>query len=276
MVASGVFAGIYDLEYGLSRADADGLTMKQELERIGYAGDQPMGRPLHAYFEAHIEQGPILVEEDIEIGVVTDAQGQRWYELELVGTESHAGPTPMDRRKDALLGAAKVVNLVNEIGLANAPLACATVGMLNVHPNSRNVIPGRVFMTIDIRHPNDAVLSKMDEVVREGVREIAEQSQLTFDLEQIFYYAPVYFDETCVAAVDAAAKSHGYTSRPIVTGAGHDACFVAHVAPTSMVFIPCIDGISHNEVEDIEPAWSTAGANVMLHAMLAKAGRSDG
>jgi len=276
MVASGVFAGIYDLEYGLSRADADGLTMKQELERIGYAGDQPMGRPLHAYFEAHIEQGPILVEEDIEIGVVTDAQGQRWYELELVGTESHAGPTPMDRRKDALLGAAKVVNLVNEIGLANAPLACATVGMLNVHPNSRNVIPGRVFMTIDIRHPNDAVLSKMDEAVREGVREIAEQSQLTFDLEQIFYYAPVYFDETCVAAVDAAAKSHGYTSRPIVTGAGHDACFVAHVAPTSMVFIPCIDGISHNEVEDIEPAWSTAGANVMLHAMLAKAGRSDG
>lgn len=275
MVASGVFAGVYDLEYGLSRADADGLTMKQELERIGYAGDQPMGRPLHAYFEAHIEQGPILVEEGIEIGVVTDAQGQRWYELELVGTESHAGPTPMDRRKDALLGAAKVVNLVNEIGLANAPLACATVGMLNVHPNSRNVIPGRVFMTIDIRHPNDAVLSKMDEAVRKGIKEIAEQSQLTFGLEQIFYYAPVYFDETCVAAVDAAAKSHGYTSRQIVTGAGHDACFVAHVAPTSMVFIPCIDGISHNEVEDIEPAWSTAGANVMLHAMLAKAGRSD-
>ncbi len=130
-------------------------------------------------------------------------------------------------------------------------------------------------MTIDIRHPNDAVLSKMDEAVRKGVKEIAEQSQLTFDLEQIFYYAPVYFDETCVAAVDAAAKSHGYTSRQIVTGAGHDACFVAHVAPTSMVFIPCIDGISHNEVEDIEPAWSTAGANVMLHAMLAKAGRSD-
>ncbi len=218
MVASGVFAGIYDLEYGLSRADADGLTMKQELERIGYAGDQPMGRPLHAYFEAHIEQGPILVEEGIEIGVVTDAQGQRWYELELVGTESHAGPTPMDRRKDALLGAAIVVYLGTEIGLANGPLACATVGMLNVHPNSRNVIPGRVFMTIDIRHPNDAVLSKMDEAVRKGVKEIAEQSQLTFDLEQIFYYAPVYFDETCVAAVDAAAKSHGYTSRQIVTG----------------------------------------------------------
>ena len=274
MVASGVFAGIYDLEYGLSRADANGLTMGEELKRIGYAGDQPMGRPLHAYFEAHIEQGPILVEEGIEIGVVTDAQGQRWYELELVGTESHAGPTPMDRRQDALLGAARVISMVNEIGLANAPLACATVGMLNVHPNSRNVIPGKVFLTIDIRHPDDKVLSKMDEAVRSGVQRIAEQGGLRFNLEQIFYYAPVPFDQTCVSAVDHAAQAHGYTSRRIVAGAGHDACFVAHAAPTSMVFIPCIDGISHNEVEDIEPGWSTAGANVMLHAMLEKAERA--
>ena len=274
MVASGVFAGIYDLEYGLSRADSAGRTMGQELERIGYAGDQPMGRPLHAYFEAHIEQGPILVEEGIEIGVVTDAQGQRWYELELTGTESHAGPTPMDRRHDALLGAARVISLVNDTGLANAPLACATVGMVNVHPNSRNVIPGRVFLTIDIRHPDDQILSQMDQTIREGVQRIADQGGLSFELEQIFYYAPVPFDSSCVEAVDGAAQSCGYSARKIVTGAGHDACFIAHAAPTSMVFIPCIDGISHNEVEDIEPEWSTAGANVMFHAILDKAERS--
>ena len=276
MVASGVFAGIYDLEYGLSRADEEGKTMGEELERIGYAGDEPMGRPLHAYFEAHIEQGPILVEEGIEIGVVTDAQGQRWYELELTGKESHAGPTPMDRRQDALLGAARVISLVNETGLAHAPLACATVGMVNVHPNSRNVIPGRVFLTIDIRHPDDAVLSKMDQAIRDGVERIASEGGLSSDLEQIFYYAPVPFDQSCVEAVDGAAQSCGYSARKIVTGAGHDACFIAHAAPTSMVFIPCIDGISHNEIEDIEPEWSTAGANVMFRAMLSKAGHADG
>ena len=188
MVASGVFAGIYDLEYGLSRADAEGKTMGEELERIGYAGDEPMGRPLHAYFEAHIEQGPILVEEGIEIGVVTDAQGQRWYELELTGKESHAGPTPMDRRQDALLGAARVISLVNETGHAYAPLACATVGRVNGHPNSRNVIPGRVFLTIDIRHPDDAVLSKMDQVIRDGIERIAAEGGLSFDC--LLYTSP--------------------------------------------------------------------------------------
>ena len=271
MVASGVFAGVYDLDYGLSRADAQGRTMGEELERIGYAGDQPMGRPLHAYFEAHIEQGPILVEEGTEIGVVTDAQGQRWYELELTGTESHAGPTPMDRRQDALLTAARIISLVNEIGLSNAPLACATVGMLNVYPNSRNVIPGQVFLTIDIRHPDDDVLSDMDDAIRQGIRNISEQADLSYQLEEIFYYAPVPFDESCVAAVNSAAKNCGYSSRKIVAGAGHDACFIAHASPTSMIFIPCVDGISHNEVEDIEPAWSTAGANVMYHAVLSKA-----
>ena len=182
----------------------------------------------------------------------------------------------MDRRQDALLGAAKVVSLVNETGLAHAPLACATVGMVNVHPNSRNVIPGRVFLTIDIRHPDDAVLSKMDQAIREGIERIASEGGLTSDLEQIFYYAPVPFDQSCVEAVDGAAQSCGYSSRKIVTGAGHDACFIAHAAPTSMVFIPCIDGISHNEVEDIEPEWSTAGANVMFRAMLSKAGHADG
>ncbi|MDH5355462.1 MAG: Zn-dependent hydrolase [Gammaproteobacteria bacterium] len=272
MVASGVFGGVFDLDYGLNRSDADGLTMGEELQRIGYAGDEEVGgRDVHAYFEAHIEQGPILEAEEKTIGIVTDAQGQRWYEMTLTGVESHAGPTPMNRRKDALLGAAKIVQLVNQVGLDNAPLACATVGMLNVYPNSRNVIPGQVSLTIDFRHPDDDVLANMDKQMREGVDSIVSAIGLECELEQIFYYAPIAFDKSCVEAVRAGIQTHGYSSREIVSGAGHDACYLAGVAPTSMVFIPCIDGISHNEIEDVKPEWITAGANVVLSAMLQKA-----
>ena len=272
MVASGVFGGVFDLDYGQSRADADGLTMGEELQRIGYAGKEEVGgRDVHAYFEAHIEQGPILEAEEKTIGVVTDAQGQRWYEMTLTGVESHAGPTPMNRRKDALLGAAQIVQLVNQVGLDNAPLACATVGMLDVYPNSRNVIPGQVALTIDFRHPDDDVLAKMDRQMREGVDKIVSSIGLECDLEQIFYYAPIAFEESCVNAVRAGCATHGYSSREIVSGAGHDACYLAGVAPTSMVFIPCIDGISHNEIEDVKPEWITAGANVVLSAILDKA-----
>ena len=275
MVASGVFAGVYEIDYGLSRSDDEGRTMGEELQRIGYAGSEPMGRPLHAYFEAHIEQGPILVEEGTTIGIVTDAQGQRWYEITLTGVESHAGPTPMDRRKDALLDAARVIERVNEIGLSHAPLACSTVGMIDAYPNSRNVIPGRTFITVDFRHPDDNVLSQMDRALRDSVAEICHKSGLEYELEQIFYYAPIPFDKGCVSAVRAGADKMGYSAREIVTGAGHDACFIAQSAPTSMIFIPCIDGISHNEVEDIKPEWATAGANVMLQAILEKAGVSE-
>ena len=273
MVSSGVFGGVFDLEYGLSRADEDGKTMGEELERIGYAGEDPVGgRDVHAYFEAHIEQGPILEAEDKTIGVVTDAQGQRWYEMTLTGVESHAGPTPMARRKDALLGAARVVELVNRIGLDNAPVACATVGMMKVHPNSRNVIPGQVFLTIDFRHPDDAVLAKMDKEMRAGVDKIVTGIGLELELEQIFYYAPIHFEDSCIAAVRKGAEECGYSMREIVSGAGHDACYVSNVAPTSMIFVPCIDGISHNEIEDAKPEWITAGGQVLLRAMLEKAG----
>jgi N-carbamoyl-L-amino-acid hydrolase len=274
MVASGVFGGVFELDYGLSRADPDGKTMGAELQRIGYAGDREVGgRDLHAYFEAHIEQGPILEDEDVTIGIVTDAQGQRWYELTLTGVESHAGPTPMPVRKDALLGAARIVDLVNRVGLDNAPLACATVGMLDVYPNSRNVIPGRVFLTIDFRHPDDAVLAGMDKAMREGVQKIVDDIGLGLELQQIFYYAPIHFDDSCIDAVRAGAKTHGFSMRDIVSGAGHDACYVSKVAPTSMIFIPCVDGISHNEVEDAKPEWVSAGGNVLLNAILDKAGR---
>ena len=275
MVASGVFGGVFDLEYGLSRPDQDGKTMGEELERIGYAGAEEVGgRDVHAYFEAHIEQGPILEDEELTIGVVTDAQGQRWYEATLTGVESHAGPTPMPVRKDALLGAARIVDLVNRIGLDNAPVACATVGMMNVYPNSRNVIPGQVFMTIDFRHPDDDVLAKMDVAFRAGVRDIVEPIGLELELEQIFYYAPIHFDEDCVNAVREGAANCDYSMREMVSGAGHDACYVSKVAPTSMIFIPCVDGISHNEVEDAKPEWVTAGCDVLLHAILDKAGQA--
>jgi N-carbamoyl-L-amino-acid hydrolase len=275
MVASGVFGGVFDLEYGLSRPDQDGKTMGEELERIGYAGAEEVGgRDVHAYFEAHIEQGPILEDEELTIGVVTDAQGQRWYEATLTGVESHAGPTPMPVRKDALLGAARIVDLVNRIGLDNAPVACATVGMMNVYPNSRNVIPGQVFMTIDFRHPDDDVLAKMDAAFRAGVRDIVDGIGLELEIEQIFYYAPIHFDEDCVSAVREGATNCNYSMREMVSGAGHDACYVSMVAPTSMIFIPCVDGISHNEVEDAKPEWVTAGCDVLLHAILDKAGQA--
>ena len=276
MVASGVFAGIFDLDYGLSRADSDGKTMGEELARIGYDGPEEVGgRDIHAYFEAHIEQGPILEDEEISIGVVTGAQGQRWYEMTLTGVESHAGPTPMLIRKDALLGAARIVESVNRIGLDNAPVACATVGMLEVHPNSRNVIPGRVWMTIDFRHPDDDVLATMDTAMREAVGAICDDIGLELEIEQIFYYAPVRFEEACVNAVRQGAQACDYSMREIVSGAGHDACYMASVAPSAMIFIPCVDGISHNEVEDAKPEWVTAGCDVLLHAVLEQLGEAS-
>jgi beta-ureidopropionase / N-carbamoyl-L-amino-acid hydrolase len=272
MISSGVFAGVYTSEFAYSRVDADGKTFGDELQRIGYKGPEPVGgRPIHAFFELHIEQGPILEDESIDVGVVTHGQGQRWYEIKLVGFESHAGSTPMPRRKDALLGAARIVELVNRVGLSKAPLGVSTVGMLNPYPNSRNVIPGEVFMTCEFRHPADATLSQMDAALKEGVAEIAQKIGLTYDLKQVFYYAPVAFDEGCVAAVRRAATHLGLTHRDIVSGAGHDACYIARIAPTSMVFTPCVDGVSHNESEEISQEWATAGANVLMHAVLEKA-----
>ncbi len=272
MVASGVFAGVFDLEYGLSRADLDGKTMGEELERIGYAGDQPMGgRDIGAYFEAHIEQGPILENEEKTVGVVTGAQGQRWYEVTLTGQEAHAGPTPMLSRKDALVGAARMVGEVNRIGLGNQPNACATVGLLNVSPNSRNVIPGSVFFAIDFRHPNDEVLAGMDAELREVAAKIADDIGLEMEFEEIWYSPPVAFDEACVSAVRAAAERGGIAHMDIVSGAGHDACYLARVAPTAMIFVPCENGISHNEIEEATPADLEAGCNVLLQAMIERA-----
>jgi N-carbamoyl-L-amino-acid hydrolase len=272
MVSSGVFAGVYTKDFAYACEDQEGKKLGEELTRIGFKGDEPVGkRKVHAFFELHIEQGPILEAENFEVGVVTHGQGQRWYEIDLTGFESHAGSTPMPRRKDALLGAARIVELVNRTALSHAPLAVGTVGMLNPYPNSRNVIPGTAFVACEFRHPDDAVLSAMDSALREGVEAIAKEIGLTYEIRQIFYYKPVAFDRDCVAAVRRAAQHFGYTHRDIVSGAGHDACYIARVAPTSMIFTPCVDGVSHNEAEDIKPDWATAGANVLMHAVLEKA-----
>ena len=272
MVSSGVFAGVYSKEWAYARVDSDGKTIGDELERIGFKGEEKVGGwPIHCSFELHIEQGPILEAENYDVGVVTHGQGQRWYEIRLTGFESHAGSTPMPRRKDALLGAARIVELVNRIGLSKAPLAVSTVGMLNPYPNSRNVIPGEVFMTSEFRHPIDSVLTEMDAELKAGFEAIAKRIGLTYELKQVFYYPPVEFDKDCVGAVRRAAEHFGYSNRDIVSGAGHDACYLNRVTPTSMIFTPCVDGVSHNESEDIKPDWATAGANVLMHAVLERA-----
>jgi N-carbamoyl-L-amino-acid hydrolase len=272
MIASGVYTGVFDLEYGLSRTDAEGITLGQALQDIGYAGDQAMGgQPIHAAFELHIEQGPILEAEDITIGVVTGAQGQRWYEIELFGRSAHAGTTPMKHRLDALLGLSRTVEAVNELGLAQGEEGRATVGWVNVFPNSRNVVPGRVLFSVEFRHPDEAVLETLDGQLRNAVSEIAETIGLQHSLKQIFQYAPIGFDPDCIAQVELAALTLGYSHKPMISGAGHDACYLSKVAPTSMIFVPCVEGLSHNEAEHIHPHWAEAGANVLLLAMLAKA-----
>lgn len=272
MVASGVFAGVFDLDYGLSRKDIDGKSMGEELARIGYAGSEPVGgRPAAAFFEAHIEQGPILEAEKKTIGVVAGAQGQRWYEVVLTGQEAHAGPTPMRRRKDALVGAARLVTAVNRVGLENQPYACATVGMMQVSPNSRNTIPGKVFFTIDFRHPNDETLSKMDASIRAEAEKVAREIGLELDFKQIWYSPPVKFAEGCVAAVRSAAEELGFRHMDIISGAGHDACYISRVAPTGMIFVPCENGISHNEVENATKEDLAAGCDVLLRAIVTHA-----
>ena len=272
MVASGVFAGVFPLEYGLSRADLSGKTMGEELKRIGYDGpEQVGGREVFAFFETHIEQGPILEAEKKTIGVVQGAQGQRWFEVTMVGQEAHAGPTPMKVRKDALVGAAHVVTAINRIGHENQPFACATVGLINSSPNSRNTIPGKVFFTIDLRHPEDAVLSKMAASAKAAAEEAAKNNGLELDFKEIWYSPPVKFDTSCVAAVKAGAEELGMPAMPIISGAGHDACYMSRVAPTGMIFIPCEDGISHNEIENATREDCGAGADVLLRAMVERA-----
>jgi beta-ureidopropionase / N-carbamoyl-L-amino-acid hydrolase len=277
MGGSGAFAGVFTLEHLLRQRDVDGVSFGEALERIGYAGAAPVGkRALDAYFEAHIEQGPILEREDKTIGVVTGALGLRWYDCVWTGQDAHAGPTPMEARHDALRGASRFVEAVHALALRHAPDGRATVGFMQVSPNSRNVIPGRVAMTVDMRHPDDKALAAMDNDLRAASTAIAHALRLECELTQVDQFQASRFDAACIDAVRSATRNLGYPHREMVSGAGHDAIYVARVAPTSMIFVPCKDGISHNEIEDARPEHLEAGANVLLHAVLARAGSRAG
>jgi N-carbamoyl-L-amino-acid hydrolase len=273
MNGSGVFAGTYTVDQGLACTDAEGLTMGQELDRIGYAGPRPcQGNPVGAYFEAHIEQGPILEAEEKTIGVVTGGQGMYWYDVTLTGQDSHAGTTPMPRRRDAMAGAAEMITATRRLALDRAPDAVATVGEMAVTPNSRNTIPGRVDFTVDLRHPEAAMLDEMDAAFRALCGATADAFGLELTIDQVADTPPVAFDDACVDAVRTTAGALGYGHRDIVSGAGHDAFHLAKVAPTGMIFIPCADGLSHNEAESATANDLEAGCNVLLHAVLDRAG----
>jgi N-carbamoyl-L-amino-acid hydrolase len=272
MMGSGVFASKFTLADTLAKTDAQGMTVGEALNAIGYAGSREVtGHAVGAYFEAHIEQGPILEDERKTIGVVLGALGQKWFDLTLRGVEAHAGPTPMHLRKDALVGAAAVVAAVNQAALGHQPHACGTVGCLQAYPGSRNVIPGEVRMTLDFRHLEPARLDAMIAQVREVVESTCAKHGLTFDMVPTADFPPLYFDNVCVDAVRGAAQGLGLPHMDIVSGAGHDAIFVAELGPAGMIFVPCENGISHNEIENANPEDLAAGCAVLLRAMLAAA-----
>ena len=272
MIASGVYAGLFDKEYAWARADSDGKTIGEELRRIGYFGDVACGEhPLGALLEAHIEQGPILEAEQKQIGVVIGGQGQRWYDVTLKGQDSHAGSTPMRGRRDALVAAADLIGRIQALALDLAPHAVCTVGELTVLPNSRNTIPGEVRFSVDLRNPDAAVLTEMDARFRAETESVAASHGVESEIDEIWDKPPVKFDPACIAAVESAAGELGYRHQQIVSGAGHDACQVCEVVPTSMIFVPCAGGLSHNEAESAEPADLEAGCNVLLQSMLALA-----
>ena len=269
MLSSGVFAGAFDTAFAYAREDRAGEKFGDELARIGYKGDVPCGsHKLGAHFEIHIEQGPILEDEAKTIGVVTGVQGMRWYEVTVTGTEGHAGATPMRLRRNALLAASRMVAAIDRIGWDHAPDAVATVGLLENRPNSRNVVPGSVFFTVDLRHPSDAVVTAMEAEMRSELARIAADGNVETAVECVWDSPAVRFDPDCIAAVRRASEAAGYGHRDIVSGAGHDSAYIARVAPTTMVFVPCEKGLSHNEAEHAEKADVIAGANVLLRAVL--------
>jgi len=269
MMASGVFAGKHTLDWAYDREDADGKKFGDELKRIGFLGDEEVGaRKMHAFYELHIEQGPILENENLEVGVVTHGQGLKWLQVTLTGRESHTGSTPMPMRKNAGLGMARITQLVDEIALSHAPHAVGAVGHCDVYPNSRNIIPGKVVFTIDFRSPDINVINDMEARLKAGASDIVEKMGLGMEIEQVSGFDPVEFDKDCVSAVRNAAVRLGYGHRDLVSGAGHDACWINAVTPTAMVMCPCVDGLSHNEAEEISQDWAAAGTNVLFHAVV--------
>ena len=268
MLASGVWAGQFSEAFALARKDRDGISVGAALEAIGYRGERPTAAfPVHACYEVHIEQGPILEEEDVDIGLVHAAMGQRWFNVTLEGFSAHAGTTPMGSRRDALTAFAELALAVEQIGIAHNPDGRATIGMAQVIPGSRNVVPGRVECSVEFRHPQGSALEAMEQALRHAADTLARRG-VQAQIERIFDYAPIAFNAQCLARSEQAVQMLGYSARRMVSGAGHDTCYISKVAPASMIFIPCEKGISHNEAENILPTWAEKGANVLLHSVL--------
>ena len=247
---------------------ATAIRFDAELQRIGYRGTEPVGKhKFQAMFELHIEQGPILEAENKVIGVVTGVQGMRWYEVTVRGQEAHTGATPMVLRKNALLGAARMIEAIHEVGMAHLP-GVASVGLIENKPNSRNVVPGEVFFTVDLRHPDEAVLDKMEKQYQEALPRIAAELKLELDEKRIWKSPAVEFNPNLIACVRHGAEQAGFPTRDMASGAGHDAAYIARVAPTTMIFVPCLGGLSHNEAESTTFEECAAGAQVLLNAVL--------
>lgn len=271
MMGSGVVAGVHTLEHCLAQKDLEGVSVGEALKSTGYAG-QAKPHALGAYFEAHIEQGPVLEATRTTIGVVQGALGQRWFDVVVTGQDAHAGPTPMETRKDALIGASRLVLEVNRIARNHPDYARGTVGYLQVKPNSRNVVPGEARMSVEFRNAKDSILTAMVDELRNCLKAIESECRVAIDLKEVVYFPPCEFDGAMVAHVREAARALGLVHCDIMSGAGHDAVYVARVAPSAMVFVPCEGGISHNEIESATPGDIEAGCNVLLHAVLARAG----
>jgi len=269
MLASGVFAGVFTPEFAYSRNDRDGKAFGEELKRIGYHGSEKAGaRKFGAMFELHIEQGPILEDEGRMIGIVQGVQGMSWYEVTITGQEAHTGATPMRLRRNALLGAARIIERIDAIALEQAPNAVGTVGLIENKPNSRNVVPGEVFFTVDLRHPDDKALEAMEAKFRAALLEILPPMKLIYKETRIWDSPAVKFASELIDCVRVGAEKAGFKSRDMISGAGHDAAYVARVAPTTMIFVPCLGGISHNEAESTTFEECAAGAQVLLNAVL--------
>jgi len=268
MLASGVFAGIHTLDYAYGRKDLDGKSFGDELKRIGWVGDEKVGaRKFHSYFEYHIEQGPILEAENKQIGVVTHGQGLWWLEFTLTGKEAHTGSTPMNMRVNAGLAMARILEMVQSVAMSEQPGAVGGVGQMKFSPNSRNVLPGTVVFTVDIRSPEQAKLDRMRARIEAEAPTICEPLGVQCSVEPVGHFDPVTFDPTLVRRVRGAAEKLGYSHMNIISGAGHDACWMQRVGPSVMIMCPCVDGLSHNEAEDISKDWAAAGADVLFHAV---------
>jgi N-carbamoyl-L-amino-acid hydrolase len=269
MLASGVFAGVHSLEFAYDRTDLEGKKFGDELKRIGWVGEEKVGaRQMHAYFEYHIEQGPILEAQNKQIGVVTHGQGLWWLEFTLTGKEAHTGSTPMQMRVNAGLAMGRIMEKVQQLAMTAQPNLVAGVGQVNFSPNSRNVLPGKVVFTVDLRSPDRAKLDDMRARIEAAAADIAAELGVGCAVEAVGHFDPVAFDPTLVERVRAAAEKLGYSHMDIVSGAGHDACWTNRIAPSTMIMCPCVDGLSHNEAEDITTEWAAAGCDVLLHAVL--------